>query len=544
MERIKKFLKFKNNIIENPSRRFLIHESIQTKRCFLLNCGTLSTITPEHSTGRRPQDTYTVKRDENIDKIDWLSNYNNPIDEKTFDMLLDDAIKILNNKNKLYLLDRFIGADDSYTMKVRVLTDNPLYLVFIDNMFRKNQNLSLSVFNDKDFYLIVVPNDYIDPEKYRGLLKEGKDGKISKIFIGIDYERHCGLIIGSSYMGSMKKLMFTIMNYYTIFEGILPLHCSANEGKNGDVALFLGLSGTGKTTLSTSPERLLIGDDEHGWSDNGIANFENGCYAKLINLNKEKEPDIYNACFSAREPLENGAIVENIMIFPDGSFDLFDSRLTENSRGSYPLSFLKNVKEEAKGYHPSYIIFLTADANGVLPPVSRLNEENLKFWFLMGYTSKLAGTETGIVEPQATFSRFFGAPFMPAKPHYYLNLFIEKVKKYNSKVYLVNTGWYGGQFGVGKRFDINFTRKIIESILSGKIDDAKTIYDSIFKLDVVIDVEGIEDKKLLLPSNTWLDNEAYKKQAFKLAAEFKKYFDKHYLSFKLFEDPSKVCPGY
>jgi len=544
MEVIKNFFKQKNNLIENPSRRFLIHESIENKKCFVLNCGTLATITPEKSTGRRPHDTYTVKRDENLNKVDWASNYNNPIDESTFDLLINDALNIFKLKPKVYTLDRFVGSDDLYTMKVKVISDNPLSLLFIDNMFRNDQDISKSIFNGKDFYLLVLPNDFIDTSKYENLLKPDKNGKISNIFIGIDYERHCGLIIGSSYMGTMKKLMFTIMNYYTIFENILPLHCSANEGVNGDVALFLGLSGTGKTTLSTAPDRLLIGDDEHGWSENGIANFENGCYAKLINLNREKEPDIYNACFSGKEVYENGAIVENVMIFSDGSFDLFDGRLTENSRGSYPLSFLKNVKSSAKGGHPKAIIFLTADANGVLPPVSKLNEENLKFWFLMGYTSKLAGTETGIVEPQATFSRFFGAPFMPALPNYYIDLFVEKVKKHNTKVYLVNTGWTGGPYGVGKRFDINLTRYIISSILNDKIEKSKTVYDEIFKLDVVSEIKGLTNNDILIPRKNWKDQNDYIQHAKKLAGEFKNYFDKNYLRFNIFKNLEKVCPGY
>jgi phosphoenolpyruvate carboxykinase (ATP) len=338
-------------------------------------------------------------------------------------------------------------------------------------------------------------------------------------------------------------LMFTVMNYMLPAEGVLPLHSSANEGPDGKSALFLGLSGTGKTTLSADPDRALLGDDEHGWNENGIANFEYGCYAKMINIDPSREPEIYNAVMHQAPYLEHGAIVENAMMYPDGSIDYYDNRLTENSRASYPLRFLSNIKESSKSSHPGYIIFLTADANGVLPPVARLSDEQAMLWFLIGYTSKLAGTETGIVDPVATFSRFFGEPFMPRNPDVYAGMLGEKLRQHDTRVYLVNTGWSGGPFGVGKRMDINLTRAILDAIMAGSLDDITCCEDPVFHLMVPDSCPGIDDPTVLHPRNTWQDKNAYDERAKKLAGQFSAHYDKAYGSKGIDNAIKMQCPG-
>jgi len=340
----------------------------------------------------------------------------------------------------------------------------------------------------------------------------------------------------------VKKLIFTVMNYLLPAEGILPLHTSANEGKNGDIALFLGLSGTGKTTLSADPERALLGDDEHGWDENGIANFENGCYAKLINLNPEKEPEIAAAILHEAPCSEHGAIVENAMMYPDGRFDFNDSRLTENSRGSYPLSFLKNIKPSSVGGHPKTIMFLTADANGVLPPVARLTQDQAMLWFLMGYTSKLAGTETGIKDPTSTSSRFFGEPFMPRNPDVYASMLGTMMDRHQSQVYLINTGWSGGPYGEGKRMDIKITRAVISAVLEGKLDVVKFVEDPLFHIMVPESCPGVP-AEILHPRNTWKDKEAFDVRARKLAAEFSAHFEKAYGKKNIPAAVAAQCPG-
>jgi phosphoenolpyruvate carboxykinase (ATP) len=336
--------------------------------------------------------------------------------------------------------------------------------------------------------------------------------------------------------------MFTVMNYILPGEGILPLHCSANEGPDGDTALLLGLSGTGKTTLSADPRRALLGDDEHGWSNNGIANFENGCYAKLINLREKKEPEIWNAVFHKAEYRDHGAIVENCMMYPWGTFDVDDERYTPNSRASYPLRFLTNIKTPPVGGHPKTILFLTADANAVLPPVARLTPEQAMLWFLMGYTSKLAGTETGIVDPVSTFSRFFGEPFMPRNPDVYATMLGEKMQEHGTNVYLVNTGWSGGPFGVGERMDIDITRAIVHAALSGDLEAVEYDPDPMFHILVPRSCPGVPSD-ILNPRNTWKDKAAFDQRAQKLAADFCRHFDTAYGDKGI--DPSIIvqCPG-
>jgi phosphoenolpyruvate carboxykinase (ATP) len=336
--------------------------------------------------------------------------------------------------------------------------------------------------------------------------------------------------------------MFSVMNYLLPAAGILPLHCSANEGPDGDIALLLGLSGTGKTTLSADPRRALLGDDEHGWSDRGIANFENGCYAKLIDLDPAKEPEIYNAIMHEDDVENHGAIVENAMVYPDGTFDLCDDRFTPNSRGSYPLRYLSNIKPSSIGGHPKTILFLTADANGVLPPISRLTREQAMLWFLMGYTSKLAGTETGIVEPKTTFSRFFGEPFMPRNPDVYARMLGEKLDAHGSAVFLVNTGWSGGPYGEASRMDITLTRAMVHAALSGQLANVDYVEDPVFHVSIPTSCPGVP-AEVLNPRNVWENAAAYDARASKLAAEFAAHFDQAYGNKGIDPAVAAQCPG-
>ncbi|MDL2240840.1 phosphoenolpyruvate carboxykinase (ATP) [Bacteroidales bacterium OttesenSCG-928-K22] len=531
------------NVYENIERSEMIAHAIDNREAIVCESGALATWSRPESTGRSPKDTYMVKRPISEGNIDWTSANNLPIEEKVFDMIFEDAVQMLMEKPRAYVTDRVVGADSDYALPVKTVTSSALHTVFIDNMFRPiPADIHKSIFHKKDFLLLCLPYNKLDKKKYDGMLRKLPDGTTSDLIVAMDYDRHCGVIVGSSYCGSMKKMIFTVMDYYLPLEGILPLHCSANEGKNGDSALLLGLSGTGKTTLSADPNRALLGDDEHGWDDKGIANFEYGCFAKMIDINPKKEPDIYDAVMHKAEPTKHGAILENAMVYPNGEVDFYDDRLTENSRASYPLSFLKNIKESSCSGHPSTILFLTADAYGVLPPVSILNKEQAMLWFLMGYTSKLAGTETGIVEPQATFSRFFGAPFMPCNPNMYSDLLGEKMEKHNTQVFLINTGWTGGGFGVGKRFDLVYTRKMVDAALDGSMNINDYTVDDIFHLHIPKHIEGVPDE-MLVPINTWQDKDAYHIAAKKLAEQFAQAFKKSYGNKNISQEIAKYCPG-
>ncbi len=532
------------NVVNNPTRESQIEDAVKNKEAFVSACGALATWTPVESTGRSPLDTLTVRRAKSEGDIDWDSPNNIPIDEETFDMVIEDALATLNRKERIYITDRVLGADSAYALPVKTITDRALTALFTDNMFRPiPSDIERSIFADRPFVMLVLPYDKLDPKRYEGRLRiDPRLGGTSTMVIGMDYDRRIGVVYGSAYGGSVKKLMFTVMNYLLPGEGILPLHCSANEGENADSALLLGLSGTGKTTLSADPRRSLLGDDEHGWSDDGIANFENGCYAKLIDLDRKKEPEIYNAVMHKDDYRKHGAIVENAMFYPNGEFDLYDDRLTPNSRASYPLTYLSNIKASSTAGHPKTILFLTADANGVIPPISKLNREQAMLWFLMGYTSKLAGTETGIVEPKSTFSRFFGEPFMPRNPDVYARLLGEKMEKYGTIVYLVNTGWSGGPYGVGKRMDINLTRAMVHAALTGEL--ATVDYDENETFHVLVPRTCPDvPQEILNPRNTWEDKAAYDARAAKLASEFAAHFDKAYGNKGIEEAIIHQCPG-
>ncbi len=531
-----------HNLRINPTRSAMIQHVLQHREAILTKAGALAVWNPAGETGRIPKDTYTVRRAESEGCIDWSSPFAVPLQPETFDRLWQDACSVLEQKETIFSLDRSIGADPAYELPITVVTDSGLTSLFADNMFRpRSTALHQSIFAEKPFTLLVVPHDKIQTEAYEGVLRKNEN-KTVDMLIAMDLDRRLGLVYGTRYCGAVKKLFFTAMNYYLPAEGILPLHCSANEDTDGNTALFLGLSGTGKTTLSNHPGHRCIGDDEHAWSNTGIANFENGCYAKLLHLSSEKEPEIYNAVFTERPYLENGCIVENAMVYPDGSLDLVDDRFAENSRTSYPLSFLPHIKESGTGTHPHTIIFLTADAHGVLPPVAKLHSDQAMLWFLMGYTSKLAGTEAGITTPVSTFSRFFGGPFMLRKPSDYAELLGKKMQEHHADVYLVNTGWTGGAYGVGKRMDITVTRAIVEAILSGAFQDTEYRYDERWKVQVPVSCPGVESS-LLQPRSTWSDSQAYDKAADALAMEFAQHFQKTYSTSGFDPTVIQACPG-
>ena len=510
----------------NPSRERLIADSLSCGYAQSLPSGALATWTRPDSTGRSPKDTYIVRRTGSEASIDWKSPNCIPCEPETAEMLLGDALETLLRKPRLYALRRSVGADSSYALPLQVLTDSPLAGVFVDNMFRPvPPDIDRSIFAGEEFYLIVVPNDKLPPRRYEDRMRRLADGTTSTLAVVMDMDERIGIVYGSSYMGSIKKLIFTVMSYLLPERGILPLHCAANEGPDGSSALLLGLSGTGKTTLSTDPQRKMIGDDEHAWSDDGVANLEWGCYPKLINLSSTAEPEIFQAVFHDNHPSHHGAIVENLMIYPDGSHDLCDDRLTPNSRASFPLSYFANAKASARTGHPSAILFLTADASGVLPPVARLSPQQAMFWFMMGYTSKVAGTETGLVDPEATFSRFFGQPFMPRKPDDYTSLLREKISAYRVPVYLVNTGWVGGSFGVGHRIEIALTREIVRAALVGRLEGVAYRNDPFFKVAVPLECPGISPA-MLNPAAMWKDGGAFDKAARRLARQFREHFDR------------------
>ncbi len=533
----------KSTILEDSLRCDLIADSVKNGEAFVSKNGALAVVTEPESTGRSPKDTYIVKRPEIVDEIDWDSPNNRALSPDVFESILNDALDVIANKDKMYISNRVVGADSTYALPVKTITDKAVASLFADNMFRPvPEDIGKSVFCDSGFTLVALPSDKVDYEKILKNFPEKENIRKSGLIVAMDFVNRIGLVYGSSYLGSMKKLIFTVMNYMLPGEGILPIHSSANEGKDGSSALLLGLSGTGKTTLSADPDRALLGDDEHGWSNSGIANFENGCYAKLIDLDPEKEPEIYDAIMHEDDYLKHGAIVENALMFPDGRFDFYDVRLTQNSRGSYPLSFLKNIKESSVSRHPASILFLTADANGVLPPVAKLDENQAMLWFLMGYTSKLAGTETGIVDPVSTFSRFFGEPFMPRNPEVYASMLGEKMKRYGTKVFLINTGWSGGPYGVGKRMDIDITRTIVNGVLSTNLEGVDFFEDKLFHFFVPERCENF-GPEILHPEKTWKDKEKFKERSEKLASEFSNHFDKVYGNKNIDPDIVKNCPG-
>ncbi len=464
-------------------------------------------------TGRSPRDKFVVRDEYTEDKV-WWGQVNQPFEREKFEEILGEVKEYLEKKEVVYVQDGFAGADPRHRIGVRVMTESPWHAIFTYNMFLRPTKEELENF-EPHLTIYHAPSFKAVPEKH---------GTRSEAFIGLDLKNRTIVIVGTSYGGEIKKSVFSYLNYYYPYEkGILSMHCGANIGKAGDTALFFGLSGTGKTSLSTDSTRPLIGDDEHGWSDYGVFNFEGGCYAKVIKISKEKEPEIYHA--STRF----GTILENVVLDENRVPDFDDGSKTENTRSSYPIYFLENIREDGMGGHPRNIFFLSADAFGVLPPIAKLTREQAMYYFLSGYTAKVAGTERGITEPVATFSACFGEPFLPLHPFEYARMLGEKIDRYNPNIWLVNTGWTGGPYGVGHRIDINYTRRMIRAALNGELDNVEYFTMPIFELRVPKHIRGIPDE-VLNPRETWKDKQAYDEQAKKLARmfieNFRKYEDK------------------
>ncbi|MCQ2263262.1 MAG: phosphoenolpyruvate carboxykinase (ATP) [Bacteroidales bacterium] len=464
-------------------------------------------------TGRSPKDKYVVYDDETKNNVWWAApgkkgSDNKPITPEVWNHLKQLSEKQLSGKD-VYVMDGYAGANENSRLKIRFVTEVAWQAHFIKNMFIRPSEEELKDFQP-DFVVLNSCKTTNPNWKEQGLNSE--------VYVAFNLTERMGLIGGTWYGGEMKKGIFSVMNYFLPLRGMAAMHCSANQGKNGDTAIFFGLSGTGKTTLSTDPNRALIGDDEHGWDDNGVFNFEGGCYAKCINLSAEKEPDIYNA-------IKRDALLENLVIDEEGNIDFDSAAKTENTRVSYPIYHINNiVKPVSKGTHPSKVIFLSADAFGVLPPVSILNREQTMYYFLSGYTAKLAGTERGIVTPQPTFSSCFGAAFLLLHPTKYAEELAKKLTEHNATAYLVNTGWTGGGYGVGKRFSLKDTRTIISAILNNELVDCETTLVKPFNLFVPKHINGLDDN-LLNPENAWADKKAYKESADQLASFFMKNFE-------------------
>ncbi|MGN7178874.1 phosphoenolpyruvate carboxykinase (ATP) [Paenibacillus sp. FSL R5-0490] len=485
----------------------LVEKVLNRNEGSLTSTGAVRATTGKY-TGRSPKDKYIVEEASNKDKMDWGS-VNQPISEEAFSNLYNKVINYLKEKEEVFVFKGFAGADKKHRMPIQVINEYAWHNLFAHQLFIRPAEDEL-LDHQAEFTVISAPNFKADP---------AVDGTKSETFIIISFERRTVLIGGTEYAGEMKKSIFSVMNYMLPENGILPMHCSANVGREGDVALFFGLSGTGKTTLSADPNRKLIGDDEHGWSANGVFNIEGGCYAKCINLSREKEPQIFDA-------IRFGAVLENVVVNSETRVaDYDDSTLTENTRAAYQLQAIDNIVDPSIAGHPNTIVFLTADAFGVLPPISKLSKEQAMYHFLSGYTSKLAGTERGITSPQATFSTCFGSPFLPLPANRYAEMLGEKIDEHNAKVFLVNTGWTGGEYGVGERMKLAYTRAMVEAALEGELNNVETIKDEIFGLEIPQHVTGVPDE-VLQPNKTWADQAAYEAKAKELAAKFRENFKK------------------
>lgn len=500
-------------IIYNPSYELLFEEELLPQldgyeKGQLTELGAVNVQTGVF-TGRSPKDKYIVKDNITADTIWWSSekavNDNKPISQNTWEALKDTTVKQLSHKRKLYVVDAFCGANENTRLKVRFIMEVAWQAHFVKNMFIRPTDAELENYGEPDF---VVMN--ASKTSFKDFAAHGLN---SEVYVAFNLTEKIQLIGGTWYGGEMKKGLFSMMNYYLPLQGIASMHCSANKGKDGDVAVFFGLSGTGKTTLSTDPKRELIGDDEHGWDNDGVFNFEGGCYAKTIDLSKENEPDIYNA-------IRRDALLENVTVDADGKIDFKDGSVTQNTRVSYPIYHIDNiVKPVSKAGHATKVIFLTADAFGVMPPVAKLTPEQTKYHFLSGFTAKLAGTERGVTEPQPTFSACFGKAFLSLHPTKYGEELVKKMEEHNTTAFLVNTGWNG----TGKRISIKNTRAIIDSILDGSIDNAEMQNLPVFNFSIPTSVHGV-DADILDPRKTYAEESQWDEKAKELGALFIKNF--------------------
>ncbi len=495
------------NVHWNLPAHTLFQAAIERKEGRVTAQGAFVAQTGEH-TGRSAQDKFTVRDSETEDQVWWDNN--KPMTPENFDTLYEDFISFANERGELFVQDLFGGADLDHRLPVRVVGCHAWHSLFIQHLLIQPETADHKDF-DPQFTIVHMPEFRADPAKH---------GTRSGTVIAVNFTKRLVLIGGTSYAGEMKKSVFTILNYLLPAKSIMPMHCSINVGDEGDSAIFFGLSGTGKTTLSADPKRVLVGDDEHGWSENGVFNFEGGCYAKMINLSPEAEPEIYGTTqrFST--------VLENVVMDDNGVIDFDDSSLTENTRGAYPISFIPNSSETGRAGHPNNIIMLTADAFGVLPPIAKLTPSQAMYHFLSGYTAKVAGTEKGVTEPQATFSTCFGGPFMPRHPSEYGNLLRKLIAEHGVDCWLVNTGWTGGAYGIGSRMPIKETRALLNAALDGSLRGAAFRTDENFGFEVPVTLPGVNDA-LLDPRGTWADGAAYDAQAQKLVSMFIENFGQY-----------------
>lgn len=498
------------NIIRNPAPGRFYEDAIKFDAGSAITSDGSLVVRSGQRTGRSPADKRVVKTEGLKDEI-WWGDINIPLDEHTYKVNHQRAVDYLNTRERLYVVDGFAGWDPNYRLKVRIICERPYHGLFMHNMLIRPSQEELANFGEPDF---VVFNAGKFPAN------TFTEGMTSTASVDVNFETNTMIILGTEYAGEMKKGIFTVMNYLMPKKDVLSMHCSANEGDDNDVALFFGLSGTGKTTLSADTSRKLIGDDEHCWSNDGVFNIEGGCYAKAIGLSAEAEPEIYGA-------IKYGTVLEN-MVYDEVTrkIDYDDTSITQNTRASYPIEFIPNAKIPCEAGHPDNIIFLTYDAFGVLPPVSKLTPEQAMYHFISGYTAKVAGTEMGITEPKATFSACFGAAFLVWPPARYAEMLAEKMKQHGSNAYLINTGLIGGGHGTGKRIDLKSTRGIVNAVLDGKLADVETKTDAVFGFEIPTSVPGVSSD-ILQPRDAWSDANAYDEQAQKLGKLFKNNFEKY-----------------
>jgi len=496
-------------VYHNLSTPALVEEAVRRREGHLAHHGPLVTRTGQY-TGRSANDKFVVK-EPSSEKHIWWGKHNKPYERAKFDALKSRLAAYLQGRT-IFVQDAYSGHDPDHRIRVRVVTETAWHSVFVRNMFVRVFDREVLQKWQSDFTVLHCPNFHAIPDV---------DGTNSEAFILVDFDQRVVIIGGTSYAGEIKKSIFTVMNYLLPQKGVLSMHCSANEGPGGDVALFFGLSGTGKTTLSSEADRALIGDDEHGWSDKGVFNFEGGCYAKMIRLDPEAEPEIYQTT------RQFGTILENVaMDMRSRRIDLDDASLAENTRGSYPITHLPNIVESGMGGHPQNIFMLTADAFGVMPPVAKMTPDMAMFHFISGYTAKVAGTERGVTEPTATFSACFGAPFMALHPTVYAELLGKKIAEHDANCWLINTGWTGGPYGEGHRMKIQHTRAMIRAAFSGALDEAGYEPDPVFGVLVPKSCPGVPEE-VLRPRNTWQDKKAYDEKAKHLAGLFRKNFEEY-----------------
>lgn len=496
-----------SNVTIQPSVPELTEKAVSRNEAELSADGALTARTGKY-TGRSPKDKFIVEDAVSKDKVDWGS-VNSPISQAAFDSLYTKVIDHLKQKDELFVFKGFAGADKDSQLSIQVINELAWQNLFVHQLFIRPTEEELQN-HESQFTILAAPSFKADPEV---------DGTNSETFIIMSLEKRIVLIGGTEYAGEMKKSIFSVMNFLLPEQDILSMHCSANVGEDGDVALFFGLSGTGKTTLSADADRKLIGDDEHGWSDNGVFNIEGGCYAKCINLSEEKEPEIFGA-------IRFGSVLENVVLDEKTRVpDYDDNSLTENTRAAYPIENIENIVTPSVAGHPKNIIFLTADASGVLPPISILTKEQAMYHFLSGFTSKLAGTERGITAPEPTFSTCFGSPFLPLPAATYAEMLGKKIDEHDAKVFLVNTGWTGGIFGVGSRMNLGYTRTMVRAAIAGKLDNVETETNKIFGLAMPVEIEGVPSE-VLHPRKAWANPEEYDAEAKRLAAAFRENFKK------------------